>query len=80
MFWTIAAVLTAVAVMVVLYPLSRKREDLASAEAYDLTVYKAQLEEIDGDLERGLIAGSEADAAKAEVARRVIYTQEAMEQ
>jgi cytochrome c-type biogenesis protein CcmH len=79
MFWIFAALLTALAIMVVLYPLSRKQKKLESADAYDLTVYKSQLKEIDTDVKRGLIAASEADAARAEVARRLIYTQEAMD-
>ncbi|SNZ07129.1 c-type cytochrome biogenesis protein CcmI [Cohaesibacter gelatinilyticus] len=79
MFWIFAALLTALAVMVILYPLSRKQKKLDSAEAYDLTVYKSQLKEIDADVKRGLIAASEADAARAEVARRLIYTQEALD-
>ncbi|MCT4654457.1 MAG: c-type cytochrome biogenesis protein CcmI [Cohaesibacter sp.] len=79
MFWILAALLTALVIMVVLYPLSRKQKQLDSADAYDMTVYKAQLKEIDGDVERGLIAPNEAEAAKAEVARRLLYTQESMD-
>ncbi|MCV6548234.1 MAG: c-type cytochrome biogenesis protein CcmI [Cohaesibacter sp.] len=79
MFWIFAGLLTALAIMVVLYPLSRKKKKLDSADAYDLTVYKSQLQEIEADVERGQIAASEADAARAEVARRLIYTQDALE-
>ena len=79
MFWTFAAILTFVAVAVVIYPLTRKSRRLQSAEAYDLTVYKSQLKEIDGDVERDLIASDEADAARAEVARRLLIAQEALE-
>ena len=79
MFWTFAAILTFVAVAVVIFPLTRKSRRLQSAEAYDLTVYKSQLKEIDGDVERDLIASDEADAARAEVARRLLIAQEALE-
>lgn len=79
MFWTFAALLTALTVLVILYPLSRKAKRAESADAYDLTVYKSQLKEIDSDVEKGLIAESEADAARAEVARRLLKTQEALE-
>lgn len=80
MFWIFAALLTAIAVFVVLYPLSRKRAGIVSADAYDLNVYKSQLKEIEGDVDRGLIAKSEAEAAKAEVARRLISTQSALDE
>ncbi len=79
MFWTFAALLTALTVLVILYPLSRKAKNTDSADAYDLTVYKSQLKEIDSDVEKGLIAESEADAARAEVARRLLKTQEALD-
>lgn len=79
MFWIFASLLTGLAVMAILYPLSRKAKQSESADAYDLTVYKSQLKEIDGDLERGLIAEKEAEAARAEVARRLLKSQEAME-
>lgn len=79
MFWIFASLLTGLAVMAILYPLSRKTKQSESADAYDLTVYKSQLQEIDGDLERGLIAEKEAEAARAEVARRLLKSQAAME-
>ncbi|WP_157967712.1 c-type cytochrome biogenesis protein CcmI [Cohaesibacter intestini] len=79
MFWTFAAILTFAAVASVIYPLTRKSRRLQSADAYDLTVYKSQLKEIDGDVERGLIASDEADAARAEVARRLLIAQESLE-
>jgi cytochrome c-type biogenesis protein CcmH len=79
MFWIFAGLLTVIAVAAVLYPLSRRPKELASADAYDLTVYKSQLQEIDGDVERGLIDKDEAEAARAEVARRLLNTQAALD-
>ena len=79
MFWTFAAILTFVAVATIIYPLSRKTRRVESADAYDLTVYKSQLMEIEGDVERGLIDKHEADAARAEVARRLLHAQEALD-
>ena len=79
MFWIIAAALTIVTVVVVIYPLTRKARQMASADAYDLTIYKSQLKEIDGDVERGLIDQTEAEAARAEVARRLLNAQSALE-
>nr|WP_321463408.1 c-type cytochrome biogenesis protein CcmI [uncultured Cohaesibacter sp.] len=79
MFWTIAVVLTLVTIVFAIYPLMRKERKLESASAYDLTIYKSQLKEIDGDVERGLIDEAEAESARAEVARRVIGAQDALD-
>jgi len=40
--------------------------------AFDLEVYRDQLGEIEGDLERGLITADQAEAARIEVQRRVL--------
>ena len=79
MFWTIAVLLTLVIVAVTIYPLLRKERQLNSANAYDVTIYRSQLKEIDGDVERGLIDVAEAEAARAEVARRLIGAQDALD-
>ena len=79
MFWTIAVVLTLVTIVIATYPLMRKERKLDSANAYDMTIYKSQLQEIEGDVERGLIDETEAEAARAEVARRLIGAQDALE-
>ncbi len=66
--------LTGVAVLAVLVPLARRREGrVAAGEA---AVYRDQLAEIDRDLARGAIGGSEAEAARVEVARRLIAISE----
>lgn len=70
--WTAFAVMTGLAVLVVLVPLSRARRAGVSPASHDTAVYRDQLREIDRDLERGLIATAEADAARAEVARRLL--------
>ncbi|MGB0630252.1 MAG: c-type cytochrome biogenesis protein CcmI [Alphaproteobacteria bacterium] len=43
----------------------------------ELAIYKDQLSEIDRDAERGLIGAEEADAARAEIGRRIIAIDEA---
>ncbi|WP_316859833.1 c-type cytochrome biogenesis protein CcmI [uncultured Cohaesibacter sp.] len=79
MFWTIAVGLTILTIAVAIYPLTRKAKQGESANAYDLTIYKSQLREIEGDVERGLIEAEEAEAARAEVARRLISAQDNLE-
>jgi cytochrome c-type biogenesis protein CcmH len=75
MIWALIAVMTAVAVMAVLWPLSRRAQDLRAGD--DVAVYKDQLEEIERDQSFGLIAPAEADAARVEVSRRLIAAADA---
>ena len=48
----------------------------AGAADTELAVYRDQLAEIESERADGLIAGPEAEAARAEVARRLIRTAE----
>lgn len=72
--WIFFAVLTAIAALFVLVPLQRGgRSTLASSEAAaGEAVYKAQLNELEKDLARGVIDEMAAKAARTEVARRLI--------
>ena len=71
-FWILAAVLTVVAVVAVIRPVLAPRHPPADRADHDLEVYRAQLSELDRDLTRGLIGSAEAEAAKLEVARRML--------
>jgi len=70
-FWVSVAILTALAVLAVLWPLSRRPSGQDDA-AQDVAVYRDQLGEVDRDVERGLIAPGEAEGARAEIARRLL--------
>jgi len=70
MIWLPIALMTGVAVLAVLWPLSRRARD--TRQANDVAVYKDQLEEIERDQSFGLIAPAEADAARVEVSRRLL--------
>ena len=73
MVWFVLAGMAACAVLVALWPLLRPssgaKVDPAANEA---AFYKAQLEEIRRDVERGLLPQGEAESARAEAARRLI--------
>jgi cytochrome c-type biogenesis protein CcmH len=69
--WILMAVLAAAAALVVLVPLSRGSRR-ASASAAALAIYRDQIDELDRDLSRGLIRAEEAEAARTEIARRLI--------
>ena len=64
--------LTAFALAMLLTPLFLARRGAASREAYDLAVYRDQLAEIERDLARGVLAAEHAEAARAEIARRIL--------
>ena len=75
--WFILAGMTAAAVLGLLWPMSRRtadpmREEAETGVATETAFYEDQLSEIDRDLERGLIAPDEAEAARAEAARRLL--------
>jgi cytochrome c-type biogenesis protein CcmH len=70
LFWTLLALMTAAAVLAVLWPLSR--EVRVVAETPSVSVYRDQLAEIDKDRARGVLPASEAAAAKLEVSRRLL--------
>ncbi len=72
LLWIILGCLTAVVLFVLLRPLlgARGRED--AREAFNAAVYRDQLGEIDADRARGLIGESEAEAARLEIARRLL--------
>lgn len=70
--WVAAAALCVVTVAVIVVPLVRGRPSEVGREQFDVAVFKAQLAEIDRDVERGLIAGDEAESARLEVKRRIL--------
>jgi cytochrome c-type biogenesis protein CcmH len=68
--WLLFALMTATAILAVLWPLARGRGMQRSGS--DLAVYRDQLEEIARDRAAGQIGDAEAEAAKVEVSRRLI--------
>jgi cytochrome c-type biogenesis protein CcmH len=72
LLWIILACLTAIVLLVVLRPLAASSGGERGAEAFDAAVYRDQLGEIDSDRARGLIGDEEAEAARIEIARRLL--------
>ncbi len=75
--WFILAGMTALAVLSLLWPMSRRVTDPRGEEpdalvATETAFYEDQLAEISRDVERGLMAPEEAEAARAEAARRLL--------
>ena len=68
--WFVFALMTAAAIFAVLWPLSRRGQP--RNEGSEAIVYKDQLAEINRDVAAGLIGGSEAEAARVEISRRLL--------
>ena len=68
--WFVLALMTAAAVFAVLWPLGRRVS--STRRDADVAVYRDQLEEVERDRAAGLIAAAEAEAARIEVARRLL--------
>jgi len=64
--------LTSLALAILLVPLLLRRHADASRETYNLAVYRDQLAEIERDLGRGLLSPEQAEAARAEIGRRIL--------
>ncbi len=71
LLWIVMALLAAAASLAVLVPLARAGRT-GSAAGPALSIYRDQMSEVDRDLGRGLIAESEAEAARTEIGRRLI--------
>src|SRR5579883_837198 len=78
MIWLVFALMTGAAVLCALWPLARRRTS-SEGEARAVAFYKAQIAEIDRDVERGQLPEEEARSARIEAARRLIAAGERAE-
>ena len=74
-FWLVCIVMTLVVAAIVIAPLRRQTD--SPAENPDVVVYRAQLDEIERDVERGVLDPVEAENARTEVARRLLAANKA---
>lgn len=74
--YLILALMTAIAIFAVLWPLSRESQT-GDPDGQDVAVYRDQLDEIERDRKSGLIGDSEADAARVEISRRLLAAADA---
>lgn len=72
LLWVILAGLTAIVLYFLLRPLAGGNGPAPAREEFNAAVYRDQLEEIDSDRARGLIGEAEAEAARLEIARRLL--------
>ncbi|MGI6245265.1 MAG: c-type cytochrome biogenesis protein CcmI [Pseudochelatococcus sp.] len=69
--WFIFAIMTGAAVLLALWPLSRRRQAVAGG-VDDKAFFRQQIAEIDREMARGLLPASEGEAARAEAGRRLL--------
>lgn len=71
-FWLAAALMCGLAVALLLNGLARRKDVPAPREAYDLQVYRDQLEEVARDKARGVLSDEQAASLEAEIGRRIL--------
>lgn len=70
--WILFAVMASAVVAALTYPLLRPNAQRRNPTEADQAVYRDQLSELASERERGAIAAPEAEAARAEIARRIL--------
>lgn len=68
----VLGVMALIAVALLAVPLLGKGARLQDRAAFDRAVFRDQLDELDRDLERGIIGADEARAARTEIERRIL--------
>jgi len=71
-FWIVAMALAAVVAGLIALALLRAREAEAEMERFDIQIYRDQLNSVDKDLARGIVAEDEADRLRTEIKRRIL--------
>lgn len=74
MIWLALGAMTALAAVLLIAPLARRSRAAARRADYDREIYRDQLAELERDKARGLIGEAEAEAARTEIARRLLAT------
>ncbi|HEY7765941.1 MAG TPA: c-type cytochrome biogenesis protein CcmI [Aestuariivirgaceae bacterium] len=75
LLWVLFSIITAAVLLAILRPLARAGgEGELDERLFDREVYRDQLFELERDRQRGTIATSEAEAARHEIARRLLKT------
>jgi cytochrome c-type biogenesis protein CcmH len=73
-FWILVAGLVAGVTLVITRPLTRAATNPGNGADADIAVYKDQLKEVAADAAGGTLAPGEAEAARAEISRRLLRT------
>lgn len=71
-FWIAAGGMSLAVAASLIATMFQRREAKASAGAYDLQVYRAQLAEVDRDVAASVLAAVDADRLRLEISRRIL--------
>ena len=72
-FWILATLVAlSVAALLGLALLRHRQSSTEPAAAYDLRVYRAQLDEVERDLARGVVSPEDGERLRTEIARRIL--------
>jgi len=77
MLWVLFAVLCLAVIAILVVPLLKGGAEARPRVDYDIVVYRSQLAEIDQEVEEGLLTPEQAEAARAEVHRRMLAAEDA---
>lgn len=72
LLWIVFAVLAVIVAAALTWPLLRPHAPSGRTEDADIAIYRDQLASLDGDRDRGVLMPGEADAARAEIGRRLL--------
>lgn len=72
MFWLIALIILGLSMMLLVWPLVITRKAALSRHDTGLEVYRQQLEELEGDVARGVLDPAEAEPMALEIKRRLL--------
>lgn len=70
--WIAVALLLGLTLLVLVGTLLRARPAAPSRRDYDMAIYRDQLGEVERDVERGVLAADQAEAARLEIKRRML--------
>lgn len=72
LLWLVFALMSAGVVVMLLHPLLGRQSSAVQAADASASVYQDQLSEIEAEAQRGLVGKDEAEAARREIARRLL--------
>lgn len=72
LFWTLVTLLAAAVAALLVLALRRGRRALRDRADYDIAVYREQLNGVESDLARGVLAEDAAERLRVEIARRIL--------
>ena len=76
-FWMAVAGAAIIVILLVLRPLIKGSEEAPGEHTPEVDIYKDQLVEVEQDIARGVLSDAEAEAAKTEIARRLLAAADA---